>query len=58
MEEDNTVVLHGIQDKLAHFEDRWGPLPLLYAFWGAAPAEIFQFLLDSYHSLYPEQVFD
>jgi hypothetical protein len=21
-------------------EDRWGALPLLYAFWGAAPAEI------------------
>jgi hypothetical protein len=26
-------------------EDRWGALPLLYAFWGAAPAEIIQFLL-------------
>jgi hypothetical protein len=29
-------------------EDRWGALPLLYAFWGAAPAAIIQFLLNSY----------
>jgi len=34
-------------------EDRWGALPLLYAFWGAAPAEIIDFLLESYQSLYP-----
>jgi hypothetical protein len=34
-------------------EDRWGALPLLYAFWGGAPAEIIQFLLESYQSLYP-----
>jgi hypothetical protein len=34
-------------------KDRWGALPLLYAFWGAAPAEIIEFLLDSYESLYP-----
>jgi len=39
-------------------EDRWGALPLLYAFWGAAPAEIIQFLLDSYQSLYPNHVFN
>jgi hypothetical protein len=39
-------------------EDRWGALPLLYAFWGAAPAEIIQFLLDSYQSLYPGHVFN
>jgi hypothetical protein len=39
-------------------EDRWGALPLLYAFWGAAPDEIIQFLLDSYHSLYPGHVFN
>jgi hypothetical protein len=37
-------------------EDRWGTLPLLYAFWGAAPAEIIQFLLESYQSLYPDHV--
>jgi hypothetical protein len=34
-------------------EDRWGALPLLYAFWGDAPAEIIEFLLESYQSLYP-----
>jgi hypothetical protein len=39
-------------------EDRWGALPLLYAFWGAAPAEIIQLLLDSYQSLYPNFVFN
>jgi hypothetical protein len=39
-------------------EDRWGTLPLLYAFWGAAPTEIIQFLLESYQSLYPGHVFN
>jgi hypothetical protein len=39
-------------------EDRWGALPLLYAFWGAAPAEIIQFLLESYQSLYPNHDFN
>jgi hypothetical protein len=39
-------------------EDRWGALPLLYAFWGAAPAAIIQFLVYSYQSLYPDQVFN
>jgi hypothetical protein len=39
-------------------EDRWGALPLLYAFWGGAPAEIIQVLLDSYRSLYPNHVFN
>jgi hypothetical protein len=39
-------------------EDRWGALPLLYAFWGAAPTEIIQFLLESYQSLYPTHVFN
>jgi hypothetical protein len=39
-------------------EDRWGALPLLYAFWGAAPAEIIQFLLESYRSLYPDYIFN
>ena len=39
-------------------EDRWGALPLLYAFWGAAPTEIIQFLLESYQSLYPSHVFN
>jgi hypothetical protein len=39
-------------------EDRWGALPLLYAFWGTAPFEIIQFLLESYRSLYPDHVFN
>jgi hypothetical protein len=39
-------------------EDRWGALPLLYAFWGAAPSEIIQFLLESYQSLYPDHDFN
>ena len=39
-------------------EDRWGALPLLYAFWGAAPSEIIQLLLDSYRSLYPDHEFN
>jgi hypothetical protein len=34
-------------------EDRWGALPLLYAFWGAAPAKIIQFLVESYQLFYP-----
>jgi hypothetical protein len=39
-------------------EDRWGVLPLLYAFWGDAPAEILRFLIQSYQSLYPNYVFN
>ena len=39
-------------------EDRWGALPLLYAFWAAAPSEIIQFLLKSYQSLYPGHAFN
>jgi hypothetical protein len=39
-------------------EDRWGATPMLYAFWGNAPAEIIHFLLDSYLSLYPSHVFN
>ena len=39
-------------------EDSWGALPLLYAFWGAAPTAIIQFLLESYRSLYPDHVFN
>jgi hypothetical protein len=30
----------------------------LYAFWGAAPDEIIQVLLQCYQSLYPDQVFN
>jgi hypothetical protein len=39
-------------------EDRWGATPLLYAFWGAAPIEIIQFLLERYQLLYPDHVFN
>ena len=39
-------------------QDRWGALPLLYAFWGAAPTEIIQFLLESYQTLHPGYVFN
>jgi hypothetical protein len=39
-------------------EDSWGALPLLYAFWGTAPFEIIQFLLESYRSLYPDHEFN
>jgi hypothetical protein len=39
-------------------KDRWGALPLLYAFWGAAPAEIIDFLLESYQLLYPGYEFN
>jgi hypothetical protein len=38
--------------------DRWGALPLLYAFWGNAPTEIIQFFVESYQSLYPDHVFN
>jgi hypothetical protein len=39
-------------------KDRWGATPLLYAFWGAAPVEIIEILLNSYHLLYPDYVFN
>jgi hypothetical protein len=39
-------------------EDRWGAVPLLYALWGAVPAEILQLLLESYTSFYPGHVFN
>ena len=38
--------------------DRWGALPLLYAFWGSAPAEIIQFMIESYQALYPGYEFN
>ena len=39
-------------------EDRWGALPILHLFWGAAPSEIIQFFLASYQSLFPGHVFN
>ena len=39
-------------------EDRWGAVPLLYAFWGGAPSDIIQFLLENYLALYPRYQFN
>jgi hypothetical protein len=39
-------------------DDRWGATPLLYAFWGAAPVEIINFLINSYYLIYPDYVFN
>jgi hypothetical protein len=39
-------------------EDRWGALPILYAFWGVAPTVIILFLLESYQSCYPDHEFN
>jgi hypothetical protein len=39
-------------------EDRWGATPLLYVFWGAAPAEIIEFVIYSYQLFYPGHVFN
>jgi len=34
-------------------EDKWGELPILYAFWSNAPREIIQYLIDSHISIHP-----
>ena len=39
-------------------KDKWGDIPLLYALWCNAPADIMSFLVESYKSIYPEYVFD
>jgi len=39
-------------------EDRWGAVPLLYAFWGAAPTDIIQFMMERYQSIYPHHQFN
>ncbi|KAL7445181.1 hypothetical protein ACHAXH_009743, partial [Discostella pseudostelligera] len=33
-------------------KDKWGDIPLLYAFWGNAPSDILQFLVESYKANY------
>jgi hypothetical protein len=38
--------------------DRWGDVPLLYAFWCNAPDEILHFLVESYKTRYPGYAFD
>jgi len=35
-------------------KDKWGDIPLLYAFWGDAPSEILQFLVESYKANYAD----
>jgi hypothetical protein len=39
-------------------EDRWGAVPLLYAFWGAAPVQVIEFLLYSYRLFHPDYLFN
>jgi hypothetical protein len=40
-------------------EDRWGGSTTTVSFWGAAPVEkIIEFMLSSYHLLYPDYVFN
>jgi hypothetical protein len=38
--------------------DRWGDVPLLYAFWCYAPDEIVRFLVESYKTRYPGYTLD
>ena len=39
-------------------KDKWGDIPLVYAVWCNAPADVIQLLVESYKSTYPEYVFD
>jgi hypothetical protein len=39
-------------------KDKWGDIPMLYAFWCNAPKEIIHFLVKSYGSIYPDYEFD
>ena len=39
-------------------KDKWGDIPLLYAFWCNVPTDVIQLLVESYKSIYPEHVFD
>jgi hypothetical protein len=39
-------------------QDKWGDVPLLYAFWCNAPDEIIRFLVESYKTRYPGYTFD
>ncbi|KAL7426952.1 hypothetical protein ACHAXH_002021 [Discostella pseudostelligera] len=39
-------------------KDRWGDIPLLYAFWCNAPEEIIHFLLESYQANHPQFEFE
>ncbi len=39
-------------------KDRWGSLPFLYVLWSNAPNDIINFVLERYHSLYPDHKFN
>jgi len=39
-------------------KDKWGDIPLLYAFWCNAPSEVVDMLVEGYKSLHPEYEFD
>jgi hypothetical protein len=39
-------------------QDKWGDVPLLYAFWCNAPDEIVRFLVESYKTRYPGYTLD
>lgn len=51
-------VLVGIYPETLIVKDKWGGVPLLYAVWCNAPAEIIQFLVESYKSHHPGYAFD
>ena len=38
--------------------DKWGDVPLLYAFWCNAPTEVIDLLVESYKLLHPDYEFD
>jgi len=39
-------------------KDKWGALPILYAFWVNAPSTITQFLVEKHKTLFPDYVLD
>ena len=39
-------------------KDKWGGVPLLYAIWCNAPAEVVDLLVESYKSIHPDYEFD
>lgn len=39
-------------------KDEWGDIPLLYAFWGNAPQEVVQLLVERHQTLFPDHAMD
>ena len=39
-------------------EDKWDSLPILYAIWSGAPAEIIQYLIDTQKSAFAHHILD